>query len=83
MTLDQASKELHPRIGGMDGMVRVSAEGSIVVYVSDPKAGEKGKLRYGGAYMDHPRTVQTASTATAKRRRILTVYPTRIPVRKA
>ena len=78
MTLDQASEELHRLVGGMAGVVRVRAgKGTIVVYVSDPKAGDAVKSRYGGAYEDHPITVEKASGGV-----ILQVWPGRVPVRR-
>ena len=78
MTLDEASDELHRLVGGMAGVVRVRAgKGTVVVYVSDPKAGNAVKAKYGGAYMDHPITVQTASTAG-----LLQVWPSRVSVRR-
>ena len=79
MTLDQASDDLRRLVGGLDGVVRVRAgKGAIVVYVSDPKAGNAVKSKYGGAYKDHPITVEKAS-ATG----ILQVWPSRLPVRKS
>lgn len=74
MTLDEATDEVRRLVGGTDGVVRVRAgEGSIVVYVSDPKAGNAVKSKYGGAYKDHPITVEKAVIATG----ILQVWPSR------
>lgn len=58
-----SQQELSGLIGNTEGVVRVRAgEGSIVVYVSDPKAGNAVKSKYGGAYEDHPITEEKAST---------------------